>query len=122
VPHGHVLCNRIKEHADSIIAVENISLADFRCRWLVVDEVFIPLGESLLISHFKPLWNVVVDGFGNHDPGSGRARGKKPAWDVLHPGRGWAERLQPAGTHEEIVARIQSHTASISIPPAEFPL
>src|SRR5258706_2262617 len=57
VPHGYVLSNRINQHADSVRAAKNLSLSEFRCRWLVVDEVFIPLAESLLISHFKPLWN-----------------------------------------------------------------
>ena len=117
VPQGQVLSSRIRQHADSIKAARNLSLSDFRCRWLVVDEVFIPLGESLLISHFKPLWNGVIDGFGNHDPGAGRTGGKKPAWDVLHPGRGWAEPLQAACTYGELLARIQSHIASAPVPP-----
>ncbi len=112
-----VLSSRINQHTESISAAKNLSLSDFRCRWLVVDEVFIPLGESLLISHFKPLWNVVVEGFGNHDPGAGRASGRKPAWDVLHPGRAWADRLQAACTREEILSGIQSHMDSIPIPP-----
>ena len=51
VPHGEALCKRLKEHADSIRSARNLDLKDFRCRWLVVDEVFIPLAESLLISH-----------------------------------------------------------------------
>jgi hypothetical protein len=54
------------------------------------------LAESLLIERYRPLWNVVVDGFGNHDPGSGRHQGKRPNWDTLHPGRAWASRLQPS--------------------------
>jgi Eco29kI-like restriction endonuclease len=122
VPHGHVLSNRINQHAESIKAAKNLSPADFRCRWLVVDEVFIPLAESLLISHFKPLWNVVVDGFGNHDPGAGRITGKKPSWDVLHPGRGWAGRLQAGTTAEEVLSRIEAHVASVSIPPTQAPV
>ena len=110
VPHGHVLSARIKQHADSIAAAKNLSLSDFRCRWLVVDEVFIPLGESLLINHFKPLWNVVVDGFGNHDPGSGRVSGKKPAWDVLHPGRAWRPRpvMKSSRRSSHILKALQS--------------
>ena len=48
----------------------------------------------MLISRFEPLWNKLVDGFGNHDPGKGRYQQKKSAWDLLHPGRPWAERLQ----------------------------
>lgn len=117
VPHGHVLCARIKQHADSIASATNLELHDFKCRWLVVDEVFIPLAESLLISHFKPLWNVAVDGFGNHDPGAGRVTGRKSPWDVLHPGRTWAERLQPGCTYEDIIARIRSHIETFPIPP-----
>jgi Eco29kI restriction endonuclease len=118
VPHGHALSNRLGEHADSVMAAENLNIDDFRCRWLVVDEVFIPLAESLLISHFKPLWNVIVEGFGNHDPGKGRISGKKPSWDVLHPGRAWARRLQAATTQDELLTRIESHTYSVPIPPA----
>jgi len=117
VPHGRALSNRLGEHADSISAAQNLDIDDFRCRCLVVDEVFIPLAESLLISHFKPLWNVIVEGFGNHDPGKGRISGKKPAWDVIHPGRPWAARLQAATTSEEILVRIKSHIDSVPIPP-----
>lgn len=27
-----------------------------------------PLAESMLIEQLKPVWNVCLDGFGNHDP------------------------------------------------------
>ena len=84
------LFNRLAEHADSLRAVENLNVKDFFCRYLVVDDIWIPLGESLLIARFCPLWNNLIDGFGNHDPGSGRYKGLRPRWDVLHPGRGWA--------------------------------
>jgi hypothetical protein len=119
VPHGYVLCARLKRHAGSLLAAR-LGLEDFRCRWLVVDEVFIPLAETLLISHFKPLWNVVVEGYGNNDPGAGRIRGKKPLWDVLHPGRVWASRLQAADTYEAIIARVQKHMETVPIPPSKF--
>lgn len=91
---GRVLFRRLTEHADSILATENLSLADFHCRFLVVDDIWIPLGESLLIARFSPVWNSIVDGFGNHDPGSGRHAGMRPRWDVLHPGRPWAEKCR----------------------------
>ncbi len=91
---GKVLWKRLKEHADSIALAQNLQLADFACRYLVVDDIWIPLAESMLISRFEPLWNKLVDGFGNHDPGKGRHQQKKSAWDLLHPGRPWAERLQ----------------------------
>ncbi|MFZ1963064.1 MAG: Eco29kI family restriction endonuclease [Roseiarcus sp.] len=89
---GRYLYNRLREHADSIRAVNNLELEDFDCRYLVVDDIWIPLAETLLISSFQPVWNVVLDGFGNHDPGAGRYQGLRPLWDVVHPGRPWASR------------------------------
>jgi hypothetical protein len=93
VPAGRVLFKRLKEHADSIQSATNLAIEDFFCRFLVVDDIWIPLGESLIISRFTPLWNSLIDGFGNHNPGKGRHAGMRPRWDVLHPGRRWAERL-----------------------------
>ena len=81
------LARRLKEHADSIICATNLAIEDFYYRYLIVDDIWIPLGESLLIAKFCPLWNSIIDGFGNHDPGKGRYEGMHPRWDVLHPGR-----------------------------------
>ncbi|WP_016832099.1 Eco29kI family restriction endonuclease [Herbaspirillum lusitanum] len=97
---GKVLYQRLKEHAESVKAAENLDIKDFYCRFLVVDDIWIPLGESLIIARFTPIWNSLIDGFGNHNPGKGRHAGMRPRWDVLHPGRGWAmnlaERLETA--------------------------
>lgn len=92
---GVVLYNRLREHSESITHTSNLHIEDFFCRYLVVDDIWIPLGESLLIELYAPIWNVVIDGFGNHDPGGGRRNQQKSAWDVLHPGRRWAELQQP---------------------------
>ena len=102
------LFNRLREHAESIQAITNLELADFQCRYLVVDDIWIPLGESLLITQFSPLWNSLIDGFGNHDPGAGRYQGLRPRWDVLHPGRLWADKCQ---TRPETVQNIKSDIA-----------
>ncbi|MCC6355235.1 MAG: Eco29kI family restriction endonuclease [Verrucomicrobiae bacterium] len=93
---SNALAARLREHAESIRAVKSLNIADFTCRHLVVDDIWISLGETLLIHRFEPLWNQVVDGFGNHDPGSGRYNGKRPVWDELHPGRAWAAKCQAA--------------------------
>ncbi len=90
---GKELYNRLSDHAQSIRQATNLRLEDFSCRFLVVDDLWISLGESLLISRHSPVWNVLVEGFGNHDPGKGRRNGKRPLWDTLHPGRPWAEML-----------------------------
>ncbi len=98
------LHKRLLEHAESIRATK-LSIDDFSCRYLVVDDIWIPLGESLLISRFSPLWNLLVDGFGNHDPGKGRYNGLVPKWDVLHPGRSWATKCQPRIETAQQIAR-----------------
>jgi Eco29kI restriction endonuclease len=88
------LFKRLAEHAESIGSTD-LKVDDFSCRYLVVDDIWIPLGESLLITRFSPLWNLLLDGFGNHDPGAGRYNGLIPKWDVLHPGRTWAAKCKP---------------------------
>jgi hypothetical protein len=85
----------LREHAASIQQATNLSLSDFTCRYLVVDDIWIPLAESLLISMFIPLWNDYLDGFGNHDPGTAHYDQQRSAWDEIHPGRPWAARLRP---------------------------
>jgi hypothetical protein len=91
---GRYLYNRLKEHAESIEATKTLDVDDFQCRYLSIDDIWIPLGETLLIAKFKPLWNMSIEGFGNHDPGAGRYGGLRPLWDVLHPGRAWAEKCK----------------------------
>ena len=108
-PAGNVLYRRLEEHAASIAQAPSLNLADFACRFLVVDDIWIPLGESLLIESFRPLWNMIVDGFGNHDPGAGRYNQRRSSWDILHPGRGWAERCQPGRPEADIINSIIGH-------------
>lgn len=50
----------------------------------------------------------MIDGFGNHDPGAGRRNMRRPRWDIIHPGRTWAEKLAAAETFEEVVALIEA--------------
>ena len=107
VDPGTALYKRLTDHAKSITAAVNLNLDDFHCRFLSVDDIWIPLTESLMIERFQPVWNIVLDGFGNHDPGKGRHSGKKPFWDCLHPGRSWADKLQPCVlTAEELERRV----------------
>jgi hypothetical protein len=92
---GQALFKRLVEHASSIEQVDNLRIEDFKCRFLVVDDIWIPLAESLLIEMLSPLWNKKIDGFGNHDPGKGRYNQQRSSWDELHPGRPWAAKLKP---------------------------
>lgn len=114
---GRVLFSRLAEHASSVQQVPSLKLSDFHCRYLVVDDIWIPLGESLLIQRFSPVWNTILDGFGNHAPGGNRARQRRSAWDVLHPGRGWAEQCSPNLRAEpEIVESLLSAINAIALP------
>lgn len=114
LPNSPALFNRLSQHASSVRQANNLDVVDFSCRYLVVDEFWISLAESLLIESYRPLWNVAVDGFGNHDPGSGRHQGKRPSWDTLHPGRPWASRLQPSALDiAEIESRVVSHLSAL---------
>jgi len=106
---GTALWNRLDEHADSIRRAQNLDVADFRCRYLVVDDIWIPLGESLMIGNYRPLWNVVIDGFGLHDPGSGRHGGLRSEWDELHPGRVWYAKMAPRPDPEAILRKVVRH-------------
>lgn len=112
---GEVLYKRLKEHAESIRATGNLRVEDFTCRFLVVDDIWIPLGEALVIARFSPLWNNLIDGFGNHDPGKGRYAGLRPRWDTLHPGRKWAMKCQErTETMEQIEREVITHLKAMA--------
>ncbi|MDP1588401.1 MAG: Eco29kI family restriction endonuclease [Prosthecobacter sp.] len=104
------LSKRLLEHKASIECVESLDILDFTYRSLVVDDIWITLGEALVIQRFQPLWNQVVEGFGNHDPGSGRYEGMRPLWDELHPGRSWAARCKcPKLTQSQIFEAVAEY-------------
>jgi hypothetical protein len=109
---GRALADRLGQHARSIDEVENLAIKDFYVRCLMVDDIWIPLGENMLIEQYKPLWNRAIDGFGNKDPGKRRATQFKSPWDVLHPGRKFAEKLAAGDlTYEFLVERVADYFA-----------
>lgn len=111
------LFDRLREHAESVEVATNLDIKDFYCRFLVVDDIWIPLGESLLIAKFTPVWNSLVDGFGNHDPGKGRYEGLCPRWDVLHPGRDWAVKCKQRPEKQgDIIRDVENFFMTISFP------
>lgn len=115
---GQQLYGRIREHYRNLAAAENLEPEDFKCRYMVLDDdesgIIGPV-EAALIRKYEPLWNTVIDGFGNHTPGVGRFEQAKSGWDVLHPGRKWAERCKgKAPAYQDLVARIEAYTQKIS--------
>lgn len=92
------LWTRLGHHADSIREVEtagldpDFRLEDFRCRFLILNDAYVTLAESVLIATFRPAWNGM--GFGSKVVGGERMTGRPSLWDSLHPGRGG----RPVGT------------------------
>ncbi len=112
------LHGRLLEHARSITQAKNLHPRDFRCRFMILLDIeadlIVPV-EAELIRRFLPLWNCVVDGFGNHDPGSGRYNQARSEWDVIHPGRPWAERLTGHSPNPDVVLKkVRTFLASYS--------
>jgi len=108
------LYNRLHQHAKSIRAATNLNVSHFRCRYRVVEDLFVPLAERRLIEEFKPVWNILLDGFGLHDPGGGRYAGARSPWDEVHPGRKWYDKLKAnERTSEEWSERIVAFIADV---------
>ncbi len=114
---GNELFNRLQQHARSIDQAENLGLESFYCRYLVVLPVWINLAEQFLVNHFKPVWNLVLEGFGNHDPGKGRTGMRKPKWDIMHPGRPWAMKLREEEGRDDLLKKVENFFQSEIIHP-----
>lgn len=107
------LFSRLREHARSIECAENLRIEDFHFRYLVVDDIWIPLGEALIIDTFAPVWNKVIDGFGIHTPGGNRPQ-TTSAWDTLHPGRPFVKKvnlLPNPKTQAQLIKEVQDFLA-----------
>lgn len=111
------LYGRIREHYKNVVAAENLDPKDFKVRHMVLDgdeAGLIGPVEAALIKKFQPLWNTVIDGFGNHTPGEGRFDQAGSGWDVLHPGRAWAQRCRgKAPSYDYLVAKINAYAEKI---------
>ena len=85
-PKHRRLYERLRQHATSIEAT-SLDLGHFRCRRMFVDEIWVPLGEARLVEWFKPVWNVLIEGFGSKVEGGGRGDTARSVWDIIHAGR-----------------------------------
>lgn len=107
------LFGRLREHSRSITLGDGLHVEDFKCRFVIFEDAgsdMIGTIEAALIKLNKPLWNMAVDGFGNHDPGSGRYEQARSGWDVIHPGRRWAEKCKGVHKSEQVIqSAIKAH-------------
>jgi hypothetical protein len=106
------LFQRLSKHSRSIKAASaTLSIDDFRCRFMIlrgIESDLITLVEAELIRRYQPLWNQIIDGFGNNDPGITRYSQLLAEWDTLHQGRVWVGRWTgERPTIEDIEAKVR---------------
>lgn len=115
---GLTLSNRLDEHRKNIERAENLPIEDFECRHLVVASGWQVAAESALIALFRPLWNKetnILRGFGKHGDDGDTRRNRRSPWDVMHPGRSWAQSgslvdsKSPAQIEDEVRGHFDTH-------------
>ncbi len=113
---GQRLSGRLKDHARTIRkAMATLDLADFTCRFLVVQSGWQVAAETYLIELFKPVWNDetrICYGIGKHGDAPETRSNLRSPWDTLHAGRDWAHRdpgMNDAKPRQRIEADLVAH-------------
>ncbi|MEX2400790.1 MAG: Eco29kI family restriction endonuclease, partial [Rhodothermales bacterium] len=109
VNQGRKLYNRIREHRSSIQesnsyvsdlskalrserGLHSLAVSDFECSYLVVPSAYAEAAETVLIEHYKPVWNKetqLCEGIGKHGDSASTRANTRSRWDTIHPGRSW---------------------------------
>lgn len=137
--HEDSLTRRLLDHKRQIRMAEDYSrtdpaallaagahpllVEDFECRKLVCAAGVQLMAEGRLIDLFRPLWNSDFDvAYGVSKHGDRQRKHPKSPWDVLHPGRAWADGLDDKGipfpdqpTTTDIQGRIAAHAPTMRI-------
>ena len=112
---------------------QNLNVADFECRYLVVKSAWQNTAETYLINGFMPVWNDEVGicfGIGKHGDSAATRKNTRSPWDTLHPGRKWAgtdNNTPNPMSSDEIKTQIANHylnhppTASAELPKGSAP-
>jgi Eco29kI restriction endonuclease. len=119
------LSSRLQHHSESIKAATNLKIEDFFFRYLVVDDIWIPLGETYMIERFQPIWNKVITGFGIKTPGKRRKDQYTSLWDMIHPGRKFVTNLGlPSNpkTAGEILSDVDAYLSMAQEEKAKVPI
>jgi hypothetical protein len=106
------LYSRLRDHARSIGQAPNLSVTDFRCRYLIVVRAWIRPSEDFLEDYYQPLWNKVVKGFGNRAVGGTRTGQQASLWDTLHVGRAGAATTAQRRNRQDIGKAVTAHLAT----------
>ena len=110
------LYRRLLDHTKSLKQAANLDHKDFFCRFMILENAasdLIGTVEAALIRYYHPLWNSLIDGFGNHDPGSGRYNQEISEWDLIHPGRLWTQKCAPSNKdRNELIQEISKYLSN----------
>lgn len=111
IEQGTRLHTRLAEHQRNI---EKVGLATehFEYRYLPLGDGSQVSVEKVLIDFFKPVWNNeggCLSGFGKHGDSASTRANKRSSWDILHPGRTWAEKNEPKRSHNEVLSDVAKH-------------
>lgn len=114
------LYSRLRDHYRSVSKIDNLKAGDFKCKFLVLvgsSEDMTPAAEAAVIRKYNPLWNSVIDGFGNHTPGKRRFDQQLSGWDTLHVGRTWAKELRGGYrlTPSQLVEKVNQHLVQLNL-------
>lgn len=118
---GIGLHTRLDDHMGNISkAKDTLDIADFTCRFLVVQTGWQNAAETYLIDLFRPVWNSetgICYGLGKHGDKASTRTNRRSPWDTLHPGRKWAGsgQLEDARSREQIVTDLKTHFSTATI-------
>lgn len=118
---GRKLRSRLLIHGRKLDASNDFQASQFFARYLPADDLFTPMAERLMIASFRPVWNLVLDGFGvNRQGGRREAEQLRPAWHELHRGVAWAESMTPHHVPAtELSMRVSLHLAKFCKPASD---
>ena len=102
---SYTLYKRLCEHAKSISQVDGLDIGNFLCKIMTIDSNLITAVESALIRRYRPIWNT-IGGFGNHNIGSTRRMQKISEFDLIHPGRPWANGVRDEERYDQVIGKI----------------
>jgi hypothetical protein len=115
---GTPLWSRLGQHRGKLSKATDLNVEHFFARYLPADDLFTPMAERLMISDLRPVWNLVLEGFGVNPQGAGRENTQvRPKWHEVHTGVDWADGMpaQPGGP-EPLRKEIHAHLALHSKP------
>lgn len=120
------LGSRLGRHRRSLVAAEGLRAEDFRVIALeCATDARAVFAERCLISTLGPvLWNQRwLAGFGSRNPSgpSMQRRGRRSAWDTVHPGRTYTSTPRPLTERDALMGRVVEFLAGPGHPSFEWP-